>query len=58
MWESEISELKEEIRCLQEENAALKAQIEDLKETVKGNSVVNGFPRWSYKRKSRRSRWF
>lgn len=58
MWEYEISELKEENRCLQEENATLKAQIEDLKKTVKGYSVVNGFLRRSYERKSRRRRWF
>ena len=58
MWESEISELKEENRCLQEENATLKAEIEDLKETIKGYSVVNGFLRRSYAQKSRRKRWF
>lgn len=58
MPEVKVRELKEEIQRLQEENAALKAEIEDLKGAVKDYSVVNGFLRRSYERKSMRRRRF
>ena len=58
MWESEISELKEENRCLREENASLREEIEDLKQTIRNYSVMNGFLSRSNNRKSRIRRRF